>query len=86
MSGSLVKSIRTFSDAHLTPSDWRYLFEYRWDREEDYCGYGLFDGQKVTGFIGLIFSKRVIDQQEERFVAEALEQRCITWTSARPQS
>ncbi|NEP60426.1 MAG: GNAT family N-acetyltransferase [Symploca sp. SIO2G7] len=54
-------------DPSLTEHTWQSLFNYRWSREEDYCGYGLFDDQKIVGFIGLLFSKRVINHKVEHF-------------------
>jgi hypothetical protein len=56
-----------FKADYLTVADWKSIFDYKWDREEDYCGYGLFDGKKVVGFVGLIFSKRLIDDKMEHF-------------------
>jgi len=55
------------NNPYLTETDWKRIFDYRWDREEDYCGYGLFDGREIVGFLGLIFSKRWIDNQMESF-------------------
>jgi hypothetical protein len=56
-----------FRNEHLTADDWKNIFEYQWDQEEDYCGYGLFDGEKLVGFLGLIFSKRPIGDRIELF-------------------
>src|SRR5262249_31055509 len=42
--------------------------ETRWTKNEDYCGLTLFeDGGLVTGFLGLIFSERMIRSRLERF-------------------
>ena len=56
-----------FRNKHLTVEDWKNIFDYKWDQEKKYCGYGLFDGKKLVGFIGLIFSQRLIDNKIERF-------------------
>lgn len=54
-------------NSNLTEADWRSLFDYKWKRQEEYCGYGLFDGPEIVGFLGLIFSQRVIDHNVENF-------------------
>ena len=54
-----------FRTKHLTIEDWKNIFEYKWDQEQKYCGHGLFDGKKLVGFIGLIFSQRLIDNKIE---------------------
>ena len=56
-----------FRSKHLTVEDWKNIFNYKWDHEETYCGYGLFDGQKLVGYIGLIFCQRWIDKKKVRF-------------------
>ena len=47
-------------DQYLQEEDWKILFNHRWERQEEYCGYGLFDEEELVGFIGLIFSLRKI--------------------------
>lgn len=59
--------LQDFNDPYLTEDDWRSIFDYKWDKEEEYCGYGLFDGKEIVGFIGLIFSSRVIEDKTEHF-------------------
>jgi len=54
-------------DPSLTEHTWKSLFNYQWSREEEYCGYGLFDDQEVVGFIGLLFTKRVIANKFQNF-------------------
>lgn len=54
-------------DPSLTETVWSSIFNYKWEREEDYCGYGLFDDKEIVGFLGLIFSKRMIDDNIEYF-------------------
>lgn len=46
--------------------NWRNVFECSW-QAEDYCGYGLFDGEEIVGFLGLIFSRRAIADRVENF-------------------
>jgi hypothetical protein len=46
---------------------WRRLFEIQWERDENYCGLALKDDDKAVGFIGMIFSRRRIDDKVEKF-------------------
>jgi hypothetical protein len=46
---------------------WHKLFEYQWERDENYCGLALKDNEKVVGVIGMIFSQRRIDEKVEKF-------------------
>lgn len=46
--------------------DWRNIFNCSW-QQEDYCGYGLFDGKEIVGFLGLIFSSRTLGDRVENF-------------------
>jgi hypothetical protein len=54
-------------DPFLDEVTWKTIFSYQWEQEEDYCGYGLFEGEEIVGFLGLIFSKRVINHKTEHF-------------------
>ena len=47
--------------------DWGNIFMYDWDNDENYYGYVLVDKCKIAGFLGAIFSKRVINGKTERF-------------------
>jgi hypothetical protein len=51
----------------LTEAEWYSVFAHRWYPEEKFCGYGLFDDTKIVGFLGLIFSQRIINGQLENF-------------------
>ena len=51
----------------FTEADWDKVLNYRWHRPENYSGYGLFDEEKLVGFLGLIFSQREIAQNTENF-------------------
>lgn len=51
----------------LSEAEWYRVFTPEWDRFEDFCGYGLFDGAEMVGFLGFIFSQRTIDGQLEKF-------------------
>ena len=45
---------------------WQPIFEYQWSREEAYCGLVLKDGDRTVGFLGMIFSRRLIDGKIEK--------------------
>lgn len=51
----------------LSETEWYSLFSQSWHQSEEYCGYGLFDGSEMVGFLGLLFSQRNIDGQIENF-------------------
>ena len=54
-------------DPNLLEEEWHSLFTQPWHQPENYCGYGLFDGSEMVGFLGLLFSQRNIDGQIENF-------------------
>ena len=45
----------------------RKIFEYQWKRDETHCGLVLRDGNRTVGFLGMIFSRRRIDDEIEKF-------------------
>jgi len=45
----------------------RKIFEYQWERDENHCGLILMDGDKTVGFLGMIFSRRRINDKTEKF-------------------
>ena len=47
--------------------DWRNVFNYSWDTEQDLGGYALVDSGKVIGMMGMVFSERVINSQRQKF-------------------
>jgi len=59
--------LQYFGNKQLTAEDWKNIFEYQFGQEENYCGYGLFDGRNLVGFLGMIFCKRPVDNSIERF-------------------
>jgi hypothetical protein len=51
----------------ISKDQWRTLFDYGFQRDEEHVGYGLVDGDAVVGYVGLIFSQRDISDNIERF-------------------
>ncbi len=56
-----------FNNPNLTKEDWKQLFVNHYGGSEDYFGYALFDQDKAVGFLGLIFSARLIDGKAHKF-------------------
>ena len=47
--------------------DWMNIFNYCWDGVEDYVGYHLEQDTHVVGFMGLIFSYKLIEGKKIKF-------------------
>lgn len=47
--------------------DWQELFKKHWDSPENYYGYILVEGEEIVGFLGLIFSRRLINGKSYNF-------------------
>ncbi len=45
---------------------WRLLVDYRWRSADDPMGYVLVERQNIVGFIGTLFSRRIIDGKDVR--------------------
>jgi len=59
--------LQELNDTTLSKEDWRQLFVNHCGGEENYFGYALFEGEKAVGFLGLIFSRRLIDGSVRKF-------------------
>lgn len=59
--------IQEFDNPNLTREDWRQLFIRRWNSQEDHFGYLIEDGNRVVGFLGTLFSTRVINHKPYKF-------------------
>ncbi len=59
-----------FSGFHSQPPDketFRQLFVRRWNSSEDHFGYLLEENDQVVGFLGTLFSTRIINGRTEKF-------------------
>ena len=56
-----------FNNPRLSKNDWQQLFVDHWRSNEGYFGYVLEDKERIVGFLGLMFSRRVINVKEEKF-------------------
>ncbi len=50
-----------------TQKEWKSLFKFHWDNNQNYFGYVMCDGDKAVGFLGLLFSRRVVNDQPNNF-------------------
>ncbi|NWG32647.1 MAG: hypothetical protein HXY29_14320 [Rhodocyclaceae bacterium] len=55
-----------FQNPYLQKKQWKRLFEDLWGTSPGYCGYGMFDKDRAVGFLGLLFSERVIRNKLHR--------------------
>lgn len=46
---------------------YRPIFDYRWNREEDYFGHVLIDRGRISGFVGAFFVQRPVNGVQRRF-------------------
>src|SRR5262245_6490969 len=61
--------LESFGQDTMRPDDWRrMLFEPPWPVVEPARGFLLEDGGEAVGFLGTIFSTRVVREVERRFV------------------
>ena len=61
--------LERFEDLGLGNSkeEWRRIFDKYWETPEDFCGYMLLKDGQVKGYLGLIFSYRIYNNQLEKF-------------------
>jgi hypothetical protein len=80
-----IKALLSKFPGRLSDTDWRRIFDYRWQRDETHCGLALMDDGRPVGFLGMIFSQRQIEGRTEKFcnltawvVEEAHRSRALT--------
>jgi len=56
-----------FKNDPISQAQWKNLFSYQWDKTENYVGLALKDQGQIVGFLGLIFSERMINGKNEKF-------------------
>ena len=62
---AIVPLLEEFDNASIKRSDWQRIFAYDWSKDESIVGYHLEEQGKVVGFLGGIFSKRLINGRME---------------------
>jgi len=56
-----------FGDAPISKETWRKIFVTPWQTTENFCGYLLLQDDAVKGYLGLIFSRRLMNDRVEKF-------------------
>ena len=51
----------------IPKDDWRKLFIRHWCKPEDSFGYVIIDNDRIRGFLGTIFSYRLINDSLQKF-------------------
>jgi len=59
--------LRNFNNTSLTKEGWKRLFVSHWESDAGHCGYVLVDGEKIVGYLGMLFSVRVVRGQHHKF-------------------
>lgn len=55
-----------FDGAQIPKEEWKKIFAPPWKSPEGFCGYLLLQNNDVKGYLGLIFSQRLIDRKPEK--------------------
>src|SRR6476469_5479047 len=58
--------LRSFGNSSISKDDWKGIFDSPWKTTEDFCGYLLLKDGNVKGYLGLIFSRRTLDDKTEK--------------------
>jgi len=56
-----------FGDSPIAKDDWKKIFVTPWKTTEDFCGYVLLRDDEVKGYLGLVFSERLLNNRAEKF-------------------
>jgi hypothetical protein len=56
-----------FNNPRITQEKWRLIFNINWESPENYCGLLLLQDGRVEGYLGLLFSARIIKGRVEKF-------------------
>jgi hypothetical protein len=56
-----------FNNTKISRDKWRRIFDTNWNSPENYCGFLLLQGDRVEGYLGLLFSTRMIKGRVEKF-------------------
>ena len=59
--------LKQLGNNNIKKNDWKNIFVNHFNSGENYFGYILIDDNKIKGFIGLIISKRFINNQQIKF-------------------
>jgi hypothetical protein len=59
--------LQSFGNASISKEYWQKIFVTPWKTTEDFCGYLLLRDDDVKGYLGLIFSQRMLKDKPEHF-------------------
>ena len=59
--------LQKLNSRDLSEEDWRNIFIQHWESPEDFCGLMLVKDGEVKGFLGLIFSSRIFNNEIYKF-------------------
>lgn len=65
--GKVYPLLLEFRNPYLGKADWNRLFIDHWGEARNNFGYLMLDGEEAVGFLGLIFSRRMVRGAERRF-------------------
>ncbi|MFH0908153.1 MAG: hypothetical protein V1929_05265 [bacterium] len=67
MSGQILDLLMEFRAERMTRDLWARVLNCDWGQEEDYHGLALTEDGRVVGFLGMIFSERMIRRKRHKF-------------------
>ena len=56
-----------FGDSPIPKDAWKKIFDIPWPTEEDFCGYLLLKDGEIKGYLGVVFSRRMLKGTIEKF-------------------
>lgn len=59
--------LQSFAGSPIPKATWRKIFETPWPTDEDFCGYVLQKDNETKGYLGLVFSRRILNGRTEKF-------------------
>ncbi len=51
----------------FSQEEWKQIFFYPWQRSENHVGYALYENSSLIGYMGLIFSNRLLHGKIQKF-------------------
>ena len=64
---NLYESFLIDDDPYSGEAEWRTVFDYQFEHDQDHCGYAMLDDGQLVGMLGMIFSERFIAGQWKKF-------------------
>lgn len=67
MFDDILNLLNEFNNPNNNRTDWMNILNYSWKSDDDFPGYVIIEGNKIVGFLGTIFSTRIINNTENKF-------------------